>query len=91
MDDFEFSWDFGEVSDLKAQVAELKPEVDRLTNVCNNETRMRMYYVDKLVMNNKLLENNIELRNLYAHKLDIIHSLSIYQIIKWKILLKLGF
>ena len=49
MDDFEFSWDFGEVAELKSQVEQLKPEVDRLTNLCNNESRIRMYYVDKVV------------------------------------------
>lgn len=54
MDDFEYAWDFGEVSELKSEVENLRPEVERLTNVCNNETRMRQYYVDRLVeLNNE--------------------------------------
>jgi hypothetical protein len=49
MDDFEYAWDFGEVSKLKSEVEKLQPEVERLTNISNNESRMRQYYVNRLV------------------------------------------
>lgn len=54
MEDFEYAWDFGEVSELKSEVEELRPKVKRLTNICENETRIRQYYVDKVVeLNNE--------------------------------------
>lgn len=49
MEDFEYAWDFGGVSALTSEVEKLRPEVERLTNVSNNETRMRQFYVNQVV------------------------------------------
>lgn len=70
--DFEYAWDFGETSELKAQVAEFTPKVEKLTNALANETRMRQYYVNRLVE----LKSKGELTLFQIIKRDVLDILN---------------